>query len=84
VSRPNPGSIFGSISILLKRFTRLPVTRGGPVQDLLAGPGEDADELRRILSQRYHVVVGNPPYINAKDKQLADEYRRRFSACFNL
>ena len=29
---------------------------------------EDKAELNRILGQRFHVVVGNPPYITVKDK----------------
>jgi hypothetical protein len=33
------------------------------------------DELARILGQRYHAVVGNPPYITVKDKALSDAYR---------
>jgi hypothetical protein len=43
---------------------------------------EDADELRRILGARYHVVVGNPPYINVKDRALSDAYRQRFGSCY--
>jgi hypothetical protein len=42
---------------------------------------EDAEEVRRILSQTYHVVVGNPPYINVSDPVLRDAYRGRFSTC---
>jgi hypothetical protein len=42
---------------------------------------EDADELRRILGQQYHVVVGNPPYITVRDRALNAEYRRRFASC---
>lgn len=42
---------------------------------------EDADELRRLLGTRYHVVVGNPPYITVKDRALNDAYRRRFGSC---
>lgn len=42
---------------------------------------EAADEARRILSPRYHVVVGNPPYINVSDPILRDAYRSRFSTC---
>ncbi|WP_030490588.1 BREX-2 system adenine-specific DNA-methyltransferase PglX [Micromonospora chokoriensis] len=30
---------------------------------------------------RYHVVVGNPPYITVKDKRLNDLYREIYSAC---
>ena len=42
---------------------------------------EDAPALRAILGRRYHVVVGNPPYITPKDKALNSEYRKRFGAC---
>jgi hypothetical protein len=42
---------------------------------------EDAEELKRILSQPYHVVVGNPPYINVSDSVLRDAYRNRFTTC---
>jgi hypothetical protein len=42
---------------------------------------EDATELKRILSQPYHVVVGNPPYINVSDQVLREAYRNRFSTC---
>lgn len=42
---------------------------------------EDAEELRRILGQPYHVVVGNPPYITPKDAALKDAYRQRFGSC---
>lgn len=39
------------------------------------------DELARILGQRYHAVVGNPPYITVKDKALSDAYRNMFGSC---
>lgn len=42
---------------------------------------EDAEELKRILGRQYHVVVGNPPYINVKDPLLREAYRARFSTC---
>lgn len=42
---------------------------------------EDATELKRILSQPYHAVVGNPPYINVSDPVLREAYRNRFSTC---
>ena len=42
---------------------------------------EDAPALRAILGRRYHVVVGNPPYITPKDKALNGEYRKRFGSC---
>ncbi|MBZ0089031.1 MAG: BREX-2 system adenine-specific DNA-methyltransferase PglX, partial [Thermoanaerobaculia bacterium] len=43
---------------------------------------EDADELRRILGQSYHVIVGNPPYITPKDPALNDAYRHLFGSCY--
>ncbi|MGW4686121.1 BREX-2 system adenine-specific DNA-methyltransferase PglX [Streptomyces sp. NPDC004244] len=43
---------------------------------------EDLDEYPDILHQgRYHVVVGNPPYITVKDKKLNDLYRNLYDAC---
>ncbi len=42
---------------------------------------EDAESLRRILGQSYHVVVGNPPHINVSDPVLREAYRSRFSTC---
>ncbi|MGW4849038.1 BREX-2 system adenine-specific DNA-methyltransferase PglX [Nocardia brasiliensis] len=41
---------------------------------------EDLSEYSRILENgRYHVVVGNPPYITVKDKKLNDAYRKIYS-----
>ena len=42
---------------------------------------EDLDALNRILGQRYHVVVGNPPYITVKDGAVNRLYRGRYSTC---
>ncbi len=43
---------------------------------------EDVQEHRDILLQgRYHVVVGNPPYITVKDKNLNELYRGLYDAC---
>lgn len=42
---------------------------------------EDAEDLDRILGRRYHVVVGNPPYITPKDAALNKAYRERFGSC---
>ena len=42
---------------------------------------EDAEALRSILGRRFHVVVGNPPYITPKDKALNQGYRERFGSC---
>lgn len=37
---------------------------------------EDAEEAERILSQRYHAVVGNPPYIGPNNRALNKLYRK--------
>jgi hypothetical protein len=42
---------------------------------------EDTEELKRILGQQYHAVVGNPPYITVKDPALNKAYRDRFDSC---
>lgn len=42
---------------------------------------EDKEKLTKILGQRYHVVVGNPPYITVKDKALSRAYRNKYSTC---
>ncbi|ETX04952.1 MAG: hypothetical protein ETSY2_25820, partial [Candidatus Entotheonella gemina] len=65
---------------------RLQVTVG---DSLLQGPEgmqhvygtENLAELNRILGQRYHAVVGNPPYITVKDKALSQLYRDRYKTC---
>ncbi|MFD5904166.1 BREX-2 system adenine-specific DNA-methyltransferase PglX [Streptomyces microflavus] len=46
---------------------------------------EDVHEHKRILeSGRYHVVVGNPPYIQVTDKSLSEVYRNLYESCFGL
>jgi len=43
---------------------------------------EDVQQHPGILSPgRYHVVVGNPPYITVKDKGLNEAYREMYDAC---
>jgi hypothetical protein len=43
---------------------------------------EDVSEFPGILDPgRYHVVVGNPPYITVKDKALNQAYREVYSTC---
>ena len=42
---------------------------------------EDREQLRRILGQQYHAVVGNPPYITVKDKALNEAYRQKYGSC---
>ncbi|MFH9469052.1 BREX-2 system adenine-specific DNA-methyltransferase PglX [Streptomyces clavifer] len=44
---------------------------------------EDVHEHPGILQQgRYHVVVGNPPYIQVKDASLSSIYRNLYSTCY--
>ena len=46
---------------------------------------EDLQDHPAILQRgRYHVVVGNPPYITVKDKDLKEIYRRLYDACSGL
>jgi hypothetical protein len=42
---------------------------------------EDKARLDVILGRRYHVVVGNPPYITVKDKALNQAYRDKYPTC---
>ncbi|TYL54028.1 BREX-2 system adenine-specific DNA-methyltransferase PglX [Agromyces mariniharenae] len=43
---------------------------------------EDVKEYAGILDRgQYHVVVGNPPYIQVKDKALNQRYRELFKTC---
>lgn len=42
---------------------------------------EDREALKQILGQRYHAVVGNPPYITVKDKALNAAYRQKYGSC---
>ena len=42
---------------------------------------EDPEKLNIILGQRYHVVVGNPPYIMVRDKALNQAYRDKYPTC---
>jgi SAM-dependent methyltransferase len=41
-------------------------------------PGVDDEGASRILNKRYAVVVGNPPYISVKDKELRERYRELY------
>ena len=42
---------------------------------------EDLEAVNRILGQRYHAVVGNPPYITVKDPALSVLYRQLYATC---
>lgn len=41
----------------------------------------DFEEATAILSQQYHAVVGNPPYIIDRDRAHNAEVRSRYSSC---
>lgn len=62
----------------------------GIQEDLLASDDEEdftysnediAQEPHILDRGRYHVVVGNPPYITVKDKALNEAYRKAYSTC---
>ena len=62
--------------------------RHGVQTDLLDEDGdfayasEDVADHPGILDRgRYHVVVGNPPYITVKDKALNERYRQDYKTC---
>jgi hypothetical protein len=42
---------------------------------------EDEQAIKSILGCQYHVVVGNPPYINVSDATLRETYRTRYGSC---
>ncbi|SEU47432.1 BREX-2 system adenine-specific DNA-methyltransferase PglX [Nonomuraea wenchangensis] len=71
-------------SLIKERQLELPLGEEVP-RDVLAEFAytvEDVHEYPGILEPgRYHVVVGNPPYITVKDKKLNDLYRELYSTC---
>ena len=63
------------------RQMTLNVVEGDPLASHLYD-WEDIDHFPNILDYgRYHVVVGNPPYITVKDRALNEAYRRRYKTC---
>jgi hypothetical protein len=42
---------------------------------------EEVRAVNEALGQKYHVVVGNPPYITVKDAALSQTYRQRYRTC---
>ncbi|WP_338320500.1 BREX-2 system adenine-specific DNA-methyltransferase PglX, partial [Streptomyces lonarensis] len=74
-------------SLIKDRQLELPLTLGeesAPGDPLaeFSYATEDVHEHPGILQQgRYHVVVGNPPYITVKDKKLNELYRELYDAC---
>jgi len=45
------------------------------------GNPDDPEDHGGILTRRYHVVVGNPPYVTVKDDDQSDAYRRFYDSC---
>jgi hypothetical protein len=43
---------------------------------------DEPQAARKVFGQRYHAVVGNPPYITPKDKALRDGYREFYQSCY--
>ncbi|MBB5114468.1 hypothetical protein FHU28_004307 [Micromonospora echinospora] len=70
-------------SLIKRRQDTLPgMDASGDAMVEFAYMTEDLKEHPGILSPgRYHVVVGNPPYITVKDKGLNDAYREMYPAC---
>lgn len=60
-------------------FDQAETHRGTSLEHAFAS--EDLADLNRILGQKYHAVVGNPPYITVKDAALNAAYRARYKAC---
>ncbi|MFF9340030.1 BREX-2 system adenine-specific DNA-methyltransferase PglX [Streptomyces sp. NPDC014773] len=57
------------------------VAIGDPLADFSYAT-EDVHDYPGMLEEgRYHLVVGNPPYITVKDKKLNELYRRLYDAC---
>ncbi|MFI8978481.1 BREX-2 system adenine-specific DNA-methyltransferase PglX, partial [Nocardia asteroides] len=69
----------------LIKSRQLELSLDGESEDPLSGfsyTTEDVQDYPGILEQgRYHVVVGNPPYITVKDKNLNEIYRGLYKAC---
>src|SRR5262249_38417628 len=45
---------------------------------------DDPAAARRVLGQRYHAVVGNPPYIVCPDDALREAYRALYESCYRV
>ncbi len=71
-------------SLIKARQLELPfdgMSEGDPLAEFSYAT-EDVHEYPRILEPgRYHVVVGNPPYITVKDKSLNELYRQLYGSC---
>jgi hypothetical protein len=59
-----------------KKTARLPLTGVGVSRSTLEHP----DDCNRVLGEKYHAVVGNPPYI-VKDAALNKKLRGEYGTC---
>ncbi|SDQ14834.1 BREX-2 system adenine-specific DNA-methyltransferase PglX [Actinopolyspora saharensis] len=50
-------------------------------QEIFSYSVEDLGLLKELLQREHDVVVGNPPYITAKDKALNAAYRKQYNYC---
>ncbi|MFD6563870.1 BREX-2 system adenine-specific DNA-methyltransferase PglX [Micromonospora profundi] len=67
---------------LIKREQLVLVDRSGELAADFRYITEDVEEHRGILDEgRYHVVVGNPPYVAVTDRALNKLYRETYDAC---
>jgi hypothetical protein len=71
-------SLLGAHTAQLELALGLP----GDDEDVFEYDAEDLSEYHGILKTgKYHVVVGNPPYITPKDKALNQAYRDAYPMC---
>ncbi|MEH1101917.1 BREX-2 system adenine-specific DNA-methyltransferase PglX [Micromonospora sp. CPCC 205561] len=69
-------------SLIKNRQLSLPVAGSADSADFHYAT-EDVHEHPGLLEQgRYHVVVGNPPYIQVKDRRLNELYRGAYETCY--
>ncbi|MEG3632462.1 BREX-2 system adenine-specific DNA-methyltransferase PglX [Micromonospora palythoicola] len=69
-------------SLIKHRQLALPIEQGsGDLADFHYATEDMHDHPGILEDGRYHVVVGNPPYITVKDRRLNDLYRDIYSAC---
>ncbi|MFD7836965.1 BREX-2 system adenine-specific DNA-methyltransferase PglX [Streptomyces sp. NPDC059761] len=73
----------------LIKARQLELTLGGDDDDPLASFAYSTEDVHDqhpgiLQSGQYHVVVGNPPYIQVTDKNLNALYRDLYKSCFGL
>ncbi|MGA5339957.1 BREX-2 system adenine-specific DNA-methyltransferase PglX [Streptomyces griseoincarnatus] len=81
-----PINIATGDSLLKRRQEKIfDIHSGGDESESFVFSTEDESAYLDILTPgRYHVVVGNPPYIQVKDKELNLSYREMYKYCSGL